>query len=50
MKETRDEAGQSVTLKKFIELKPQLGEGILNKLEGVVQKLLDKGLARLSIV
>ena len=50
MKETRDQDGETVTLKKFLELKPQLGEGILNKLEGVVQKLLDKGLARLSIV
>jgi hypothetical protein len=50
MKETRDEEGNTVNLQKFMELKPQLGEGILNKLEGVVQKLLDKGLARLSIV
>jgi hypothetical protein len=50
MKETRDDDGKSVNLTRFLELKPQLGEGILNKLEGVVQKLLDKGLARLSIV
>ena len=31
-------------------MKPQLAEGILEKLDAIVQKLMDKGLARLSIV
>jgi hypothetical protein len=50
MKETVDDGGQPLSLKKFCEMKPQLAEGILDKLDGIVQKLMDKGLARLSIV
>lgn len=50
MKTTMEENGEPCSLRRFVELKPQLAEGILGKLEGVVQKLMDKGLARLSIV
>jgi len=50
MKETKDETGNPVSLKKFVELKPQLAEGIMDKLDGIIQKLMEKGLARLSIV
>lgn len=50
MKETKDKDGNSVSLSKFVELKPQLAEGILDKLDAIIQKLMDKGLARLSIV
>lgn len=39
-----------MTLKQFLEEKPQLGERVLAKIEGIVQKLLDKGMARHSIV
>lgn len=45
--------GQSVdkaNLKSFLESKPNLTEGIMNKLEPVVNKLVEKGLTRHSIV
>lgn len=41
---------QEPTLHKFLEQKPTLREGILNKLENTVQKLVEKGLSRHSIV
>lgn len=41
---------QEPSLKKFLEQKPTLREGILNKLENTVQKLVEKGLSRHSIV
>jgi len=50
MKETTGEDGLPVNLRVFCDMKPQLAEGILDKLDGIVQKLMDKGLARLSIV
>jgi len=36
MKTTMEEDGKPCSLKRFVELKPQLAEGILGKLEGVV--------------
>lgn len=41
---------QSLSLKDFIEQKPQLKEEILSKIETIVQKLLEKGMSRHSIV
>lgn len=38
------------SLKEFIELKPQLGPGLLEKLEPMVLKCIHKGLTRHSIV
>lgn len=38
------------SLKEFIELKPQLGPGLLDKLEPMVLKCIHKGLTRHSIV
>lgn len=37
-------------MKTFLELKPNLAPGILDKLEPVVNKLVEKGLTRHSIV
>eukprot|EP00349_Pseudokeronopsis_sp_Brazil_P007329 CAMPEP_0202959726 /NCGR_PEP_ID=MMETSP1396-20130829/3899_1 /ASSEMBLY_ACC=CAM_ASM_000872 /TAXON_ID= /ORGANISM="Pseudokeronopsis sp., Strain Brazil" /LENGTH=159 /DNA_ID=CAMNT_0049678443 /DNA_START=607 /DNA_END=1086 /DNA_ORIENTATION=+ len=41
---------QQITLKYFIEKKPQLGATITQKLDRVVGKFLDKGLVRHSII
>lgn len=40
----------TLTLAKFIEQKPNLSAGILEKLDSVVQKLVEKGLTRHTIV
>jgi hypothetical protein len=39
-----------LSLKEFIVAKPQLKEQILNKVEGIVQKMFEKGMSRHSIV
>jgi len=42
---------QSVqSLTEFIKQKPQLKEQILEKIEGIVQKLVEKGMSRHSVV
>ena len=38
------------SLKQFMEAKPQLAEQILDKIENIVQKLVEKGMSRHSIV
>ncbi len=48
MKQTVED-GKPVSLKKFVELKPQLASEILEKLWTIIQKLMEKGLARHSI-
>ena len=40
----------SISLQAFLEQKPQLREGLIGKLENTVQKLVEKGLSRHSIV
>jgi len=37
-------------LKQFLEEKPQLAEKVLEKIENIVQKLVEKGMSRHSIV
>ena len=39
-----------LSLKDFIKQKPQLKEPIMEKIEGIVQKLVEKGMSRHSIV
>ncbi len=41
---------QNVSLKEFLEKKPNLAESILHKLEKVANKLIEKGLTRHTIV
>lgn len=44
-------AGKQVTnLKDFVETKPQLAEQVLSKVEITVQKLIEKGMSRHSLV
>jgi len=43
-------SGSAQSLKNFVEQKPQLAEPILEKIEGIVQKLVEKGMSRHSIV
>lgn len=50
LKDFLNEQKGKITLKQFIELKPNLQQGIMDKLEGVVSKLVEKGLTRHSIV
>jgi len=38
------------SLAQFCEKKPQLADQILEKIEGIVQKLVEKGMSRHSIV
>lgn len=44
-----DKSGKLKSLAEFITLKPNLAEGILEKLETIVMKLVHKGLTRHSI-
>ena len=39
-----------ISLKDFIESKPQLAENLMEKLENIVQKLVEKGLSRHTLV
>ena len=39
-----------MTLKQFLQKKPQLAEQVLLKVENMVQKLVEKGMSRHSIV
>jgi len=41
---------QPITLAAFLETKPNLREGIMEKMDLTVQKLVEKGLSRHSIV
>ena len=45
-----EKQNKHVTLKEFIEKKPQLADTILHKLEKVAAKLVEKGLTRHTIV
>lgn len=45
-----DPSNKNVTLKSFLAQKPNLQQGILEKLEAMVNKLVEKGLTRHSIV
>ena len=45
-----ESSNKTVTLKSFLAQKPNLEQGILEKLEGMVNKLVEKGLTRHSIV
>lgn len=45
-----DDGNKQVSLKEFLEKKPQLSESILNKLEKVSTKVVEKGLTRHTIV
>jgi hypothetical protein len=47
--EDRDQTKQ-LTLKDFLEKKPQLADQILHKLEKVTNKVVEKGLTRHTIV
>lgn len=44
------EEGKTMSLKQFAELKPQLVEPLLEKVENIVQKLVEKGMSRHSLV
>ena len=37
-------------LKEFLELKPTMAQQVLDKIEGIVQKLVEKGMSRHSLV
>ena len=47
---TGKEASKQISLKEFLEKKPNLAESILHKLEKVTNKLIEKGLMRHTIV
>lgn len=42
--------GKAQSLKDFVSAKPQLAEPILEKIEGIVQKLVEKGMSRHTVV
>jgi predicted metal-binding transcription factor (methanogenesis marker protein 9) len=44
------EKNKTISLKEFMEAKPQLANGILDKLEPIVLKLVAKGQTRHTIV
>ena len=44
------EASKQISLKEFLEKKPNLADSILHKLEKVTNKLIEKGLMRHTIV
>lgn len=46
----QSKAKKNLSLAVFLEQKPNLREGIVEKLDGVIQKLVEKGLSRHSIV
>lgn len=50
LKDYLNETKTQVTLKSFIAQKPNLEQGIMEKLESMVNKLVEKGLTRHSIV
>jgi hypothetical protein len=46
-----DETGtEKMGLKEFLELKPTMAQQVLDKIEGIVQKLVEKGMSRHSLV
>jgi len=45
-----DKITAQMTLKQFLQKKPQLAEQVLLKVENMVQKLVEKGMSRHSIV
>lgn len=45
-----EQKGKKLQLKQFLELKPNLTQGIMQKLEGVTSRLVEKGLTKHSIV
>lgn len=47
---TEQATDNQMNLKQFLEHKPQLAPRVLTKIEGIVQKLVEKGMARHSIV
>jgi AAA+ superfamily predicted ATPase len=47
---TSEKKAQQISLKEFLEKKPNLAESILHKLEKVTNKLIEKGLMRHTIV
>jgi hypothetical protein len=49
-KEKVTSATTTSSLAQFCEKKPQLADQILEKIEGIVQKLVEKGMSRHSIV
>jgi hypothetical protein len=52
LKEVEDDGinQKNITLKEFLEKKPQLSDQIMHKLEKVCQKVIEKGLTRHTIV
>lgn len=46
----KNNADKQMNLKQFLEQKPMMAEQVLTKIEGIVQKLVVKGMARHSIV
>jgi hypothetical protein len=49
-KDSKDYTKVASSLAQFCEKKPQLADQILEKIEGIVQKLVEKGMSRHSIV
>jgi hypothetical protein len=50
VEDTDIDDGKVMSLKNFISQKPQLAERLLGKIEDIVQKLVEKGMSRHSIV
>jgi mevalonate kinase len=50
MDDDADKEKVASSLAQFCEKKPQLADQILEKIEGIVQKLVEKGMSRHSIV
>lgn len=50
LKEVESEASKQISLKEFLEKKPNLADTILHKLEKQATKLVEKGLTRHTIV
>jgi hypothetical protein len=50
LKEVESEANKQISLKEFLEKKPNLADTILHKLEKQATKLVEKGLTRHTIV
>ena len=45
-----DESTEKMGLKEFLVLKPTMATQVLEKIEGIVQKLVEKGMSRHSLV
>jgi hypothetical protein len=45
-----DEKTEGMGLKEFLELKPAMTQQVLDKIEGIIQKLVEKGMSRHSLV